>query len=168
MFELLDTSGFKELEYPEELKGSWMYYIFFEDKRPIDGVCLVYFNDTHPSGSIYVGDYILNDYPDVYATWKKRDESGDIFTDKMNVSPLYRNKGIGKAALAYGSASLKLLFNKNLIHKQGTEIGNKMFESALNSDNSKHYAVQNAVEVKEELFDQPTDPYIFFGKRVVK
>lgn len=165
MFELLDTSVSEELKYPEELKGSWMYYVFFNDKRPIDGVCLVYFNDNYPSGSIYVGDYILNDYPDVYATWKKRDDSGDIFTDKMHVSPLYRNKGIGKAALAYGSKSLKLLFNKNLIHKQGTESGNRMYASALDSEN---IASEKAVEVKQEFFEQPIDPYIFFGKRVVR
>jgi hypothetical protein len=168
MFDLVDTSGFKELEYPEELVGSWFHYVFFDNKRPIDGIAVVYFNNKYPSGSVYVGDYILNDYPDVYATWKKRDKSGDVFTDKMYVSPLYRNSSVAKSALAYGSKSLKLLFNRNLQHKYGTEIGDRLFTSALKLESVENATADKAIELKEEFFEQPLDPYIFFGKRVVK
>jgi GNAT superfamily N-acetyltransferase len=168
MFDLIDTSEFKELEYPEELAGSWVNYVFFDHQKPIDGIAIVYFNDKYPSGSVYVSDYILNDYPDVYATWKKRDDSGDVFTDRMFVSPLYRNTGVGTAALSYGSKSLKTLFNKNLQHKYGPENGNRLFAHALNIDRIENDAsVQETVGLAKEFYDQPIDPYIFFGKRVL-
>jgi GNAT superfamily N-acetyltransferase len=168
MFDLIDTSGFKELEYPEELKPGWVNYVFFNHKMPIDGIAIVYFNDRYPSGSVYVSDYILNDYPGVYATWKKRDDSGDVFTDRMYVSPLYRNTGVGKAALAYGSKSLKLLFSRNLDHKYGPESGNRLFASALNTERVEDASVEKTVGLQKEFFDQPIDPYIFFGRRVMQ
>ncbi len=166
MFERIDTSGFKELKHPEELEGGWVHYVFFEGKIPIDGIAIVYFNDKYPSGSVYVGDYILNDYPGVYATWKKHDDSGDVFTDRMYVSPIYRNNGVGKAALAYGAKLLYFLFNKNLKHDYGPESGNRLFSAALNTDRIKDTPVEEALDLREELFDQPIYPYIFFGRMV--
>jgi GNAT superfamily N-acetyltransferase len=167
MFSLIDTSSFKELEYPEELKPGWVNYVFFDHKNQIDGIAIVYFNDRYPSGSVYVSDYILNDYPGVYATWKKSGDSGDVLTDRMYVSPLYRNTGVGKAALAYGSKCLKLLFNRNLDHKYGPKSGNRLFASALNTEPVEDTSVEKMVDLKEEFFDQPIDPYIFFGRRVI-
>ena len=168
MISVLDTSEFKELAYPEELKGSWFYYVFFKNHKTLDGICCVYFNDKYPSGSICVGDYILNDYPDVYATWKKVDVLGNILTDRMSVSPILRKLGIGKTSLYYGSKVLKHLFKKTLTHEYGSEIGNKMYSSAFKTDNVKNTAVEETIDLREQFFDQPAYPYVFFGRRVAK
>lgn len=166
MIKLLDTSGFKELEYPEELNGSWFYYVFFENHKTLGGVVCVYFNDMYPSGSVCVGDYILNKYPDIYGTWKKDDEFGNISSDRMSVSPILRKRGIGKIALFYGAQALKYLFNKNFIHEYGSAIGNRLYSSAFNVESIKDTSVEEAIDLKEEFFDQPIEPYVFFGRRV--
>lgn len=167
MIEVLNTSNFKELVYPEELKGSWVYYVFFKDHKTLDGICCIYFNDKYPSGFVCIGDYILNDYPDVYATWKKEDGQKNIFTDRMLVSPILREKGIGKTSLYYGSKVLRYLFGKNLVHEYGSEIGNKMYSSAFKVNNVENTPVEQTVDLREQFFIQPAHPYIFFGKRVV-
>jgi hypothetical protein len=166
MIEVLDTSNFKELDYPKELVGSWFYYVFFKNHKTLDGIACVYFNNKYPSGSICVGNYILNEYPDVYATWKKVDDIGNILTDRMSVSPILRKGGIGKASLYYGSKTLKHIFDKNLVHEYGSEIGNKMYSSAFKTDNVKNTLVENTIDLRQQFFDQPAHPYIFFGKRV--
>lgn len=168
MIEVLNTSNFKELVYPDELKGSWMYYVFFKNHPTLDGICCVYFNDRYASGSVCLGNYILNDYPDVYATWKKEDSVGNIFTDRMLVSPTLRKKGIGKISLLYGSKILKTLFSKNLVHEYGNEIGNKMYSSAFKTDNVANTSAEQAIDLREQFFDQPAYPHIFFGKRVIE
>jgi hypothetical protein len=164
---LLDTSEFKELEYPEELKGSWFYYVFFKEHKTLDGICCVYFNNKHMSGSVLVGEYIPNDYPDVYATWKRADVFGNILTDRMAVSPILRKMGIGKTSLSYGAKVLKYMFSKNLIHEYGSEIGNKMYSSAFKVNNVKNTSVEETIDLRDQFFDQPAYPYVFFGKRVV-
>lgn len=168
MFKLIDTSEFKELEYPEELKPGWVHHVLFKDHKTIGGISIVYFNDKYPVGSVYVGDYLLNDYPDVYATWTIGDESGNTLTDRMYVSPILRNEGVGRAALLYGSKSLKFLFNRSLDHKYGPESGNKLFASALKTKLIENTPVEDTIDLREQFFDQPAYPYIFFGKRVVR
>lgn len=166
MIKVLDTSSFKELTYPKELEGSWFYYVFFENHKTLDGIACVYFNDKYPTGSVCIGDHILNDYPDVYATWKKEDDIGNILTDRMSVSPIFRMKGIGKTSLYYGSKVLKHLFHKTLVHEYGSEIGNKMYSSAFKTNHVKNTSVEQAIDLREDFFDQPAYPYVFFGKRV--
>lgn len=166
MISILDTSGFKELEYPEELKGSWFYYVFFKDHGSLGGIVCVYFNDKYPSGSVCVGGYMLNDYPDIYGTWKKDDEFGNILSDRLSVSPILRKKGIGKVALFYGAQALKYLFNKNFVHEYGSPIGNKIYSSAFNVEPIQDTPVEETIDLREEFFDQPAYPYVFFGKRV--
>lgn len=168
MIRVLDTSKVKELSYPEELKGSWFYYVFFKNHKTLDGICCVYFNDKYPSGSVCTGDYLLNDYPDVYATWKKEDTFKNILTHRMSVSPILRKMGIGKTSLYYGAKILKHLFNKNLVHEYGSEIGNKMYSSAFNTNDVKNTPVEENIDLREQFFEQPAYPYIFFGKRVVR
>lgn len=166
MFERVDTSSFKELEYPKELDGAWVYYVFFKNHKDLGGIVCAYFNDKYPSGSVYVGDKILNDYPDVYGTWKKEDEFSNIVMDRVSVSPVLRQKGIGRAAVFYGARVLELYFNKNVLHTYGSSIGNRLYSSAFNVSNVEDTPVETALDLREDLFDQPIYPYVFFGRRV--
>jgi GNAT superfamily N-acetyltransferase len=168
MITVLDSLKLKDLEYPKELKGSWFYYVFFTDHPTLNGIVCVYFNDKYPSGSVCIGDYILNDYPDIYGTWKNDDGAGNIVSHRMSVSPLLRNKGIGKAALLYGAQVLKHMFNKNFTHEYGSEIGNKLYSSAFGAENAGNPEVGHSLDLREDFFDQPAYPHIFFGRRVSK
>jgi GNAT superfamily N-acetyltransferase len=168
MFKVLDTSSLKELKYPEKLKGSWIYYVFFKNHPKLNGIMCVYFNNKFPSGTICVGDYILNDYPDVYGVWKGDDGLGNILSDRFSVSPILRKKGIGKELLIYGEKGFRYLFNKNLIHEYGNEIGNRLYSSAFKTDNVANSSADQAIDLREQFFYQPAQPYIFFGKRVVE
>jgi len=169
---ILETLSFLELDFPKELTGGWFYFVFFKNHEYLDGIACLYFNDKYPSGSVYVGDYIFNEYPDVYATWTKKDESGNMFTDRMHVSPFLRKNKIGTIALFYGIRSLKYLFDKEIIHKYGNELGNKMYYSAkkifdpdFNGDHIHDTATESA-DLRQKFYDNPIYPYVFFGKRV--
>lgn len=166
MFDLVDTSSF-DLEYPEALSGAWVYFVFFKNHGYLDGMICGYFNDKYPSGSVYVGDYILNDYPDVYGTWKKDSDSGQNAMDRIAVSPILRKKGIGSAALYYGATLLQHLYDKNFNHISGNEIGNKVYSSAFKVDSNLDPIDKNTeLGFKKEFFDQPAYPYVYFGRKV--
>jgi GNAT superfamily N-acetyltransferase len=166
VFDLVDTSSFK-VEYPEALSGAWVYYVFFKNHETLDGLICGYFNDKHPSGSVYVGDYVLNDYPDVYGTWKKDNESGNNIMDRIAVSPILRKKGVGSAALYYGATLLEHLYDKKFDHAYGSKIGNKTYSSAFNVDSLVEVAdEENVLDLKKEFFDQPLYPNVFFGRMV--
>jgi hypothetical protein len=171
VIKVVDTSNFKGFEYPEKLKGAWFYYVFFEDHpfEDIDGICCIYFNDRYPSGSVCTGDYILNEYPEAYATWGKPDKDGNVKSGRTLVSPILRNSGLAIAGGAYGMTMLKYLFNKTIYHGSGSEFANKAYASAAEIANLPKYenpGIEEGVHMQKDLFDQPIYPYVFFGKRV--
>jgi len=168
-----DASKLEGFEYPEQLKGAWFYYVFFENHplADIDGICCIYFNDKYPSGSVYTGKYILNDYPDAYSSWRKPDEDGNVKSDRVLVSPILRNKGIAIAGGAYGMTMLKNIFNKTVYHASGSEFANKAYASAAEIANLPKYdnpGIDIGIHMKKDFFDQPVFPYVFFGRRVVE
>lgn len=166
MFELIDTSDSEELRYPEELSGSWAYFTLFKDHPTLAGIACLHFNDKYPSGSMHISDRIMNDYPDMYGTWKKDDGTGTFVMDRALVSPLLRNRGIGRAGLSYGTKLLEYFMDTNAIHKYGSEIGNRLYTSAFGVDLVEDTPVEDALDLREDFFDQPIYPYVFFGRRV--
>lgn len=166
MFDIVDTSAF---EHPKELEGSWMHVVFFKDhpNPNVDGIGYLYFNDKYPSGSLFVGDYIINDYPDGYLTMRKLDDetyaSGRIF-----ISPHLRKRGIASAATVYCFYLMKHGFNKKIAHLSGTDIANKAVVNAskiINVDLGTAETEQG-FNMRKEFFEQPVYPYVFFGRRV--
>jgi hypothetical protein len=174
VFSLVDTSGFKDLEWPEALKGSWLHIVLFKDhpNPKVDGIGSLYINDKYPSGSVFVGDHILNDYPDGYATIKKLDNDEGFSTGRIFVSPPFRRKGIASAATAYSFLIMNYLYSKNVVHLAGSEIGNKAVVNAAKMGNFdfdlEKAEVEEGFHMKEEFFEQPVYPTVFFGKRMSK
>lgn len=170
MIYLTDASKFEGFKYPEQLNGAWFYYVFFENHpNKIDGICCIYFNDKHPSGSVFTGKYILNEYPDAYSTWGQPDEDGNVESGRAFVSPVLRNRGIAIAAGAYGMKMLKDFFNKTVNHLSGNEIANKSYSSAaklVGLPKFENPELAEGFHMTEEYFSQPVYPYVFFGKRV--
>jgi hypothetical protein len=167
---VIDTSNFNGFEYPEQLKGAWFYYVFFENhpNKNIDGICCIYFNDRYPSGSVCVGDHILNDYPDAYSSWTKPDEDGNVKSARVLVSPILRGKGIAKAGGAYGMTMLRDIFGKTVIHDSGNELSYKAYAGAAKIANLpmfKNTKIEDGFHMSKEFFDQPIYPYVFFGRR---
>jgi hypothetical protein len=169
MVRVVDTSGFKELEYPEQLSGSWFYYVLFENhpNPDISGISCIYFNDKYPSGSVCMGRHLLNDYPDAYCVLGKFDDEGNMATGRMFVAPPLRQQGVASAGVAYGVRMIGYLFNKEVVHSYGSEIGNKTYAAAaeigkLSFDGAE---IEEGFHMKKEYFDQPVHPYIFFGRR---
>jgi GNAT superfamily N-acetyltransferase len=166
MFNVVDTSAF---EQPKELEGSWGHVVFFKDhpNPNLDGIGSLYFNDKYPSGSLFVGDYILNDYPDVYITMRKLDDetyaSGRIF-----VSPHLRKRGIATAVTIYCFHLMKNAFNKKISHLSGSEVANKAVTNASNITNFDFGTAEEegSFNMRKEFFEQPLSPYVFFGRRV--
>jgi hypothetical protein len=167
MVTLLDTSDFKEISCPEEIKGAWFYYVFFKNHPNLGGICCVYLNDKYPSGSVCIGDYILNDYPDIYSVWKNDDINNALISERFFVSPVLRNKGLGKAALYYGGKVIEHLTKKKLIRTSSiNNAANRLFSSAFDVELTKITVNPEDPGFREEFFDQPIYPYVFFGKRV--
>lgn len=166
MFRPVDTSAF---DHPEQLKGSWMHVVFFENhpNPNIDGIGYLYFNDKYPSGSLFVGDYILNDYPDGYLTMRKIDD--ETYTSgRLFISPPLRNKGIATAATIYCFSLMKHGFNKKISHLSGSDVANRAVENASKVTNFDFGVaeVEEGIHLNKEFFDQPVRPYIFFGRRL--
>lgn len=170
MFSLVDTSKFKDLEWPKELEGGWLHIVLFKDhpNPNVDGIGSLYVNDKYPSGSVFIGDQILNDYPDGYATIRKLDDSEGFATGRIFVSPPLRQKGIATAATAYSFKIMNYLFNKNVVHLSGSEIANKAVLNAAKIGNFdfEKADVEEGFHMKKEFFEQPVYPYVFFGRRV--
>jgi hypothetical protein len=167
---MLTTLNYKNktnIDYPGELVGSWTSFVFFDNHPKLDGICCIYFNERFPSGTICVSNKILNDYPDIYATWNKPDKDGNIISDRMSVSRHLRNLGLGKTSLQFGAKVLKDVFDKTLIHKHGSASGNKLWKSAFGDLKIEDLDPELNPDLQEWSFDQPAFPYIFLGKRVV-
>jgi hypothetical protein len=148
-------------QYPKELFGSWFCFTKVEDHPIIAGMCSVYFNDEHPSGTMIVSNYILDQYPDIYATWDK-----DYMSNKMFVSPKLRKNGIGKNALIVGDQFIKFLGNELKYIYGEHENGDFLFNGAY-SLNKKN----NNKDVNDsDMFDfrDPAYPIIHFDKRFIK
>ena len=170
MFSLVDTSGFKDLEWPKQLEGGWLHIVLFKDhpNPNVDGIGSLYVNDKYPSGSVFVGDHILNDYPDGYATIRKIEGEDGFATGRIFVSPLFRQRGIASAATAYSFKIMNHLYNKSVVHLSGSEFANK---AVLNASKMANFDfekadVEEGIHMKQEFFDQPVYPYVFFGRRV--
>lgn len=167
MLTTLNYQDTTNIKYPKELAGSWTSFIFFDSHPKLDGICCIYFNDKFPSGTICIGNVILNDYPDIYATWNKPDSNLNIVSDRMSVSKHLRKKGLGKISLQFGAEVLREVFDKNLTHNYGSMPGNKLWKSAFGNSDLEDLSIDLHPDLQEEHFDQPAMPYIFFGKRVV-
>jgi GNAT superfamily N-acetyltransferase len=165
VFKLLYTS---EFSYPKELFGSWACFTLFKNHPSLNGIGCFYFNDKYPSGNIYISDQIFNDYPDSYGTWKIDNDSENFIVDRAFVSPNLRNKGIGKASTIYGTKIIDHYLNKKIHHNYGSEIGNRLYSSAFNTDIIENTPTENAIDFREDFFNQPIYPYVFFGKRILE
>jgi hypothetical protein len=167
MITVLDTSDFKEILNPESVQGVWFYYVFLKNHKDLSGICCVYLNDKYPSGSVCIGKYIPNDYPDIYSTWKNNPEKKAIVAERFFVSPILRNKGLAKATLLYGATVLEHITKKKLLPPEyGNNAGNSLMSSALGLDPTQMSTFEEGADLRQQFFDQPIDPYIFFGKRV--
>jgi hypothetical protein len=167
MVTLLDTSDFKEISYPEGIEKAWFYYVFFKNHKDLGGICCVYLNDKYPSGSVCVGEHIPNDYPDIYSTWTNDYTKDVIVAERFFVSPILRNKGLARATLFYGAKVLEHMTKKKLIPPaSGNNAGNQLLSSTLNFDPTLMSTSEGTADLKQQFFDQPIYPYVFFGKRV--
>ena len=67
--------------WPEVLDGYWMHLAKLDNHSSISYCGSLYKNDKYKSGTIIVSNYILNDYPDVYATLDKNNELNRVYTN---------------------------------------------------------------------------------------
>ena len=167
MVTVLDTSDFKEILNLEAVQGIWFHYVFFENHKDLGGICCVYINDKYPSGSECIGEHIPNDYPDIYSTWTNDYEKDALVAERFFVSPILRNKGLAKATLLYGAKVLEHITKKKLLPPEhGNNAGNQLMSSTLDLDPTIMSTSDEGLDLKQQFFDQPVYPYVFFGKRV--
>lgn len=147
--------------YPEELFGSWFCFTQLDDHPILAGICSVYFNDQYPSGTIIVSNYILDEYPDIYATWDK-----DYMSNKMFVSPKLRKSGKGKNALIVGDQFIKFLGNELMYAYGEHKNGDFLFNGAYSLEKEITDKAVNDYEMFD--FRDPAYPIIHFDKRFIK
>lgn len=148
--------------WPEELAGSWFCFTKLENHPILAGICAVYFNDSYPSGTITVSNYILDQYPDIYATWHSDGKSNRMF-----VSPKLRKKGKGKAALIVGDQFVSWFFETELHYAYGQ---NENGDFLLNGAYSLNKKIKDKNVDDSTMFDfrDPAYPIIHFDKRFIK
>lgn len=148
-------------KYPGELDGSWFCFTLIKDHPMLAGICSVYFNDQYPSGTMVVSNYIIDKYPDIYATWDK-----DYMSNKMFVSPKIRKTGKGKNALIVGDEFIKFLGNE-LRYSYGE---NRNGDFLVNGAYLLNKKIDNKKVDDFEMFDfrDPAYPVIHFDKRFIR
>jgi len=148
-------------QYPEELFGSWFCFTNIENHPILSGICSVYFNDKYPSGTILLSNYIIDEYPDIYATWDK-----DYMSNKMFVSPKLRKSGKGKNALIVGDQYIKFLGNELKYSYGEHKNGDFLFNGAYSLDKE----IENKKVDDFNMFDfrDPAYPIIHFDKRFIR
>lgn len=146
--------------YPEELLGSWFCFTEIYDHPILAGICSVYFNDKYPSGTLVVTNYIIDEYPDIYATWDK-----NYVSDRMFVSPKLRKNGKGKNALIVGDQFIKFLGNE-LKYSYGQHSNGDFL---INGTYSLDKDIKNKKVDDLDMFDfrDPAYPVIHFDKRFI-
>jgi hypothetical protein len=73
------------------------------------------------------------------------------------------------AAGAYGMKMLKDFFNKTVNHLSGNEAANRSYSSAaklVGLPKFENPELAEGFHMREDYFDQPIHPYVFFGRRV--
>jgi hypothetical protein len=108
-----------------------------------------------------VSNYIIDEYPDLYATWNK-----DYMTNKFFVSPKLRKNGMAKSALIVGDQFIKFLGHELRYSFGEHEHGDFIFNGAY----SLNKETQNKKINDFDMFDfrDPVYPVIHFDKRFIK
>lgn len=166
MLKELDITSSKIGEYPKELVGSWWHITFFNDHPYLDGIASVYFNNKYKSGSIFYSDYMLNEYPDIYATWKKTDTE-NVNAERMYVRKDLRGNKIGPQAMYYGYVILKHFGKIVKYNNPLSKYGNDLWENAFDENIDRNNEVLDHITLKDQYFEQPANPNIFFYKRKI-
>lgn len=148
-------------EYPEALKGSWWVFTYLDDHPVLAGICSIYFNDKYPSGTVIISNYVLDQYPDLYATWDKQ-----VNVNKSFVSPKLRKNGKGKTALMVGDKILKFTGNTLQYRFGDHQNGDFLVKGTYSLDKK----IEERVVDDSVMFDfrDPVYPVIHFDKRFLK
>jgi hypothetical protein len=150
----------KIFKWPDYLDGAWYQVTLLDDHPYLGGTACVYFNDIYPSGTLIVSNKILNDTPDIYATWDK-----DQMSNKLFVSPKIRKAGIGSSALYAGDFFLALIGIKikYMIGKfrTGDYIFNKAYDLGLVIE------PEEISDLNMFYFRDTAYPVIHFDKRMI-
>lgn len=147
--------------YPKELFGSWFCFTKLENHPILAGMCAVYFNDKYPSGTLIVSTCIVDQYPDIYATWDK-----DYTATRMFVSPKLRKSGKGKNALIVGDQFIKFLGNELHSAYGEHENGDFLLNGAYFLDKKNENKYVDDLNMFD--FRDPAYPLIHFDKRFIK
>lgn len=161
----VDRSKYIDGPYPEILKGSWIYFAFPKNNPNFDGMCQVYFNDKYESGSIFYGDYILNNYPDCYANWEKPDENMNVKGDRTFVKKELRKTGVGTALMIEGFSFLKYMGKNLKYYATHSTSGNRLWTKAIGEELDTSIENNNEYSIQIQNFDQMLYPDIFFYKK---
>lgn len=161
----VDRSKYIDTAYPEVLKGSWIYFAFPKNNPNFDGLCQVYFNNKYESGSIFYGDYLLNDYPECYATWGKPDENMDVIGDRSFVKKELRKTGVGTALMIEGFHFLKYMGKNLKLYPTTSTPGRKLWAKATGEELDATGEDNSEYSIEIQNFEHMLYPDIFFYKK---
>lgn len=158
-------------DWPKNLDGWWMHLAFLNDHPTMGGICQFYFNDKQESGTISYSDYMLNDYPDGYGTWKKQADISLIFADRVWLRNDLRGNKIGPSLLVEVMKFYEYMGKIASIDKTNSVHGYNFWNAAFGDKyGDKKYLLTedgNDFFIREETYEQPIYPSILFYKRKV-
>lgn len=158
-------------DWPSKLDGWWMHFAFLNDNPKFGGICQCYFNNKRESGTISYSNYMLNDYPDAYGTWKKQEDISLILADRVWLREDLRGKKIGPSLLFEIMKFFEYMKKQASIDKTSSIHGYNIWNDAFgNKYGDKSYLLNrddSSFNIREETYEQPIYPSIFFYKREV-
>lgn len=158
-------------KWPKELDGWWGHVSFFDSHPTLGGICQFFYNNKYETGTLTYSNKLNNEFPDAYGTWLKPDAENVVDGNRTYMRKDLRGNKFGPLLMIpifeflqdFG-LTLNLGPTKSIAGYQlwtdafGNKYGDKL--EVLDRDD-------NDLTLKEEYFEQPVHPSIFFYKRLV-
>lgn len=136
------------------------------DNHPTLNYCgSLYKNNKHKSGTIILSNYILNDYPDIYATLDKNNELNRVYTNP-SLRPSHVWEWLGVVSKLFFINNLKDDFQAPKIRNKTAQNG--YFRSQKIMNQLDKYSLDE-LTFTDHIEEPPRDfmyPTIWYNKRI--
>lgn len=162
----------KQIEsWPEEINGWWGHVTFFDHHPNLGGMCQWYYNNKNISGTFTYSNKLMTEYPDGYGTWFKPDEKNEVYGNRIYMRKDLRGNKFGPILMTQIFQFLEYMGFISNLGPTKSQAGYQLWTDAFGTKYGDKLEVLNRDDndfgLREEFFEQPVHPSIFFYKRKV-
>ena len=157
-------------QWPKELDGWWGHITFFDNHPNLGGMCQYFKNNKYETGTLTYSDKLNNEFPDAYGTWLKPVDNV-VDGNRTFLRKDLRGKKLGPLFMF---PIFNFLEDFGLTLNLGptkSQYGYQLWTDAFGNKYGDKLEIldrdDNDFSLREEHFEQPVYPNIFFYKRKI-